>query len=183
MENLIAPCTKGLTYTTRNAQAIKCICIHRCGVGATSRDITLAFRDTTRFAPGSYTSGKHPYHLIITREGAIEQCLPISYVAPAALKRLNESGIHIALVGDMRASPPTPAQALALIELCGTLQTAFNWKLEVRGHTETAGSSNDPNKECPGAHLNLNGLRATLNEEYVLYLSPISALSQNGVVF
>lgn len=170
-----------MDYKTR-AMPPKLLCIHRCGVGAKASDIHLAYRDTTRFAAGYYTFGKFPYHFLITREGTIEQCLPLSYNAPAALKSLNTYGIHIALVGDMRKTPASHEQEVALIQLCHLLQNAYAWKLEVRGHTESPGSSLDPNKECPGKKLDLDHLREALDDERVYAMSPELILNTAGVV-
>lgn len=160
----------------------KLICVHRCGVGARANDIHLAYRDTTRWSAGYYTGGKFPYHFLILRDGLVEQCLPISYNAPAALKALNADGIHIALVGDMRNNPATAEQEVALVQLCHLLQNAYAWKLGVRGHTDTAGSSADPNKSCPGSKLDLDHLRETLDDERIYAISPEIILNNAGVI-
>jgi N-acetyl-anhydromuramyl-L-alanine amidase AmpD len=142
----------------------------------------LAFRNTTKFAAGYYTGGKFPYHLLITQAGTIEQCLPLSYNAPAAMSELNRTGIHIALVGDFRKEAPRNDQEVTLANLCHTLQLAYNWKLEIVGHTDKAGSSSDPNKECPGRKLDLDHLRETLDDERIAYFDPDSLLEEEGIV-
>lgn len=152
-------------------------------MGVSAHDTSLAFRDTRRYEPGSYTLGKFPYHALVLSDGRVQQCLPFSYIAPAALKRLNSDGIHVALLGDFRKTPVPLLQYDALAELCRLIQVAFNWGLEMRGHTDTVGSSSDPNKECPGQYLDVSALVKGLDAGKVAALSTEGFLLTQGLVF
>ena len=149
----IASCGQG-SYHRRHVQDIKGLVIHRIDVGRTASEVAKWFR-------GYPSIGKMPYTFFIRKDGTIEQALPLSYRAPAG-KILNDNFVHIALDGDFTKHPVTPDQALSLTKLATALCAGLD-TLHVQGHMETAGSSSDPKKECPGKHLNMKALR-----EYVI---------------
>lgn len=142
----------GSNCKRRSISAVKFLVIHRIGIGIDAEEIAAWYA-----ANPQYTGGKMPYHTIIKRDGTVEQAVSLNKVAPGATF-LNYNGIQIALVGDFRKAPPTPAQAEALVkvakELCNWMGTPA-----IVGHTEVQGASANPNKVCPGKHLNLSGLR------------------------
>lgn len=108
--------------------------------------------------------GKMAYHLIVKEDGKIEQALPLHYNAPGAIN-LNPNFIQVGVVGNFKKKPPTVAQGLALSRLCTSLCRVIG-TMDVRGHVETEGAYSDPSKQCPGEHLNMAGLRATVIKEY-----------------
>ncbi len=97
------------------------------------------------------TGGRFPYHFLIWKNGAVDQCVPLSIEAPGA-GVANETGIQVALAGDFRKAPPTPEQFEALHTLCSDL---VRWKPKLRlvGHTEDKARTADDKKICPGEHL------------------------------
>ena len=112
------------------------------------------------------TGRKVPYNIYIRKDGTIEQLVPFSRVAPGA-GVLNKTGIQVALCGDLRQYPPTPKQAMALGKVLQDLTSWLGKKAKIVGHTEVEGTSSDPTKECPGKHINLDGVRKLAEENYV----------------
>ena len=49
---------------------LKKVIIHKIGreLGATGPEIALAFRDTSKYAAGSYTGGQFPYNFVIRED-------------------------------------------------------------------------------------------------------------------
>lgn len=181
--NDIAACTSGMQYKLRDLKAVSDIVIHRCAVGATGRDSAKAFAQTGQFQAGYYTGGKFPYHFFVCRDGTVEQCVPLSFNAPAALPKLNKTGIHVAVCGNFRGYEPAVEQWQALIALCSELEKAFNYKLKLRGHTEESDASSSPNKQCPGRLLSMAALRTAVvsHDQNQLVLRPSTHLASLGV--
>lgn len=149
-------CIGDSEYPVRQRAAVHTIVVHRCGVGKGLAQAVAAYRDVKKHAAGWYTNGKWPYHFYVLPDGTIYDCLPLTFIAPAALKTLNRSGVHIALEGDFTKEKPTPAQAAALKGLVAFLRADLHRPtMPVRGHTDEAGASSDPNKQCPGHKLKL----------------------------
>lgn len=113
------------------------------------------FSDTRKFRPGSYTGGQHPYHVLVRTDGVVEQCLPLTVIAPHA-RGHNMHAIAIALAGDFRSRAPTPQQWHTLTQLAGVCMAAG---MTVSGHDELDGASADAKKECPGRYLDMADLR------------------------
>lgn len=105
--------------------------------------------------PGSYTSGLMPYGIIIKTDGEIQQAVAFSEQSPHA-KRWNTRGFGIGVVGDFRLHCPTAEQWISCIELGALLHA---WGCQEAGHTELDGSSNQPEKECPGQYFDMHALR------------------------
>jgi hypothetical protein len=170
-------------YKTRKISDISCLVLHHFGLADTARQMIKQFDDGRKYQPGYYTGRKTPYHFFIRKTGIIEQCLPLTFIGPAS-KKLNKPGIQIALAGDFTKDPPTPNQAIAVANLCIMLEDAFRGRLEVLGHTEQSGTSSDPEKNCPGHHLNLQGLRReiALKCKQVLFIKPEWILKEEGVI-
>lgn len=149
-------CIGDKEYPLRQRATINTIVVHRCGVAHGLGPSVAEFRKTEKHSAGWYTGGKWPYHFYVLPDGTVYNCLPLTYVAPAALASLNRSGVHIALEGDFRKLEPTPQQENSLLLLCQQLRAdLIRPNMPIRGHTDTAGSSSDPNKECPGKCLKL----------------------------
>jgi N-acetyl-anhydromuramyl-L-alanine amidase AmpD len=108
------------------------------------------------------TGYKFPYHFVIHKDGQVFQVVPLTKVAPGAIK-LNKCGVQICLIGDFRKHPPTPAQAKSLIDL-STYLYSIGAKT-ITGHTSVAGSSDDPDKICPGEHLVVAGILPSVREQ------------------
>jgi hypothetical protein len=66
----------------------------------------------------------------------------------------------VALLGDFRREPPTPAQRAILPCVCAALLAQLGRDVDaLHGHDELQGGSRDPDKECPGRHLSIDALR------------------------
>lgn len=91
-----------------------------------------------------YTGGAFPYHLIVRRNGTVEQCLPLD-VAGAHAVNYNRCSIGIAYVGEHDC---TAGQYRALIRACVSLVLYTRGALIV-GHSQLPGASHDPDKVCP----------------------------------
>ena len=156
INNIITRCDDGKPRS-RKFETVDKLIIHRIGesLGTTGEEIAEAFRDTSKWAAGSYTGGEMPYHFIIRKDGTIDQCLTLGDHAPHA-RRWNASGLAVALIGDFRKHAPTPEQWDALKRFCG-LWVLYGLKLY--GHTELPGGSKDPSKSCPGNMLDMDELR------------------------
>ena len=154
--NKICECDDGKPRS-RKFETVDKLIVHRIGesLGSTGAQIAEAFRDTSRWAAGSYTGGQMPYHFVIRECGTVDQCLTLGDHAPHA-RRWNASGLAVAVIGDFRSIAPTPEQWDALKSFCG-LWTLYG--LKVYGHDELPGGSKDPSKACPGKMLNMNSLR------------------------
>lgn len=136
-----------------------------------------------------YTGGKTPYTFLVDKKGVIYQCLEIRDIAPHA-RRWNVPAISIGIIGDLRKRSPTNQQYSNLVGFCALLcpfldidpLSEVDLEASVRlgpgqygrgykkapalgGHTEYPGSSSDPNKECPGANLNLQQFRVDVYSE------------------
>mgnify|MGYP003112647175 CR=1 FL=1 len=154
--NKIAECDDGKPKP-RKIQRIEKFVVHRIGdsLGETAEEIAVAFRDTSKYAAGSYTNAQQPYTWIIRKDGTIEQALAMTDTGPHA-KRWNTRSVSVALIGDFTKHKPTDAQWDSLVNLSvAMLRMGFT----IHGHTELPGSSGDLNKRCPGPHLNMEQLR------------------------
>jgi hypothetical protein len=144
----IAACKFGPWPATakRNPEVCEFLVLHRSDSGSTPELVAEFFSD-----PQHKTGRRMPYHFLIDSQGVVSQCVPLSIVAPGAVK-LNPAGIQIALDGDFRKKPPSVKQGLALVNLVAEL---LKWKpsLKVTGHTADDGATTTPGKICPGKHL------------------------------
>lgn len=153
----IALCTTGFPpQKTRLISNVDQLRIHRCE--GSLEQLAKDFKDTSRFAAGSYTGGQFPYHYHIDEAGVVAQCLPLTASSPGAIG-VNYRSIHIVVQGDFRKRAPTPAQAQALAAICAALSMVPQTPPEILGHTETEGTSKDVSKICPGKYLDLPALR------------------------
>ncbi len=147
----------------RDVSGVKYLVVHRSHLAETGEITAEWFKTHDEGGTGR----KIPYHIYIRKDGTIEQLVPFGRIAPGATS-LNKTGIQIALCGDLRQYPPTPKQAEALGKV---LQDLTSWlgKVRIVGHTEIPGTSSDPTKECPGKHLNMDGVRKLAEENYVAW--------------
>lgn len=140
------------------------------------------YRDTGKYRAGSYTDGQMPYTFVMLRDGTIDQCLPVRELGPHA-KRWSWPGVSLAVVGDHRRRQPPEDQWFAVIHF-STLWFAAG--LELHGHTELKGSSDDPLKRCPGEYLSMDVLRRVVARRALEIPSPEkarAALLRLGVIF
>jgi hypothetical protein len=133
---------------------------HRIGVGETAIEIAEWYKEHEDETDIHYM----PYTLVVMRQGAIEQALPLSAVSPHAAS-WNLTSLGVGVVGDFRERMPTPFQMEALLWLNLWLCQLFTWKLPAAGHmdvhTEGRPASGDPDKKCPGPFFSV----ADLNED------------------
>lgn len=131
--------------------------------------------------PGASTGGRDPYSLLVLADGSVDQLCEIGEVTPHAAQA-NIYALGIAMVGDMRARPPTPAQW----QTCVTLAALwYAWGLESQGHTMLDGASSDPGKVCPGSHFGLPQLRTASRSSEIAALTRYEAeaiLVEAGIV-
>lgn len=143
-------------YRGRPLPKITQVLIHRIEVGATAEE-TKQFFEKDR---PKWSGGKTPYHFLIQESGRIEQMVRLSQIGPHA-KKYNSSSIAIALVGDFRKKEPSKEQMKSLKLLATELMYHLSIK-KLWGHDELKGSSSDPNKKCPGKHIDMDDLRDTV---------------------
>jgi len=165
--------TNSAVYKRRKLDAIKSITVHRIkdrkDYFRWAGDLAYAFADTSKYAAGSYTGGKMPYHFFIDQWGNVHQMLSLDCIGPGA-RGINKQSVHIAVSGDFRKEHPTTAQLHSLKLLCVKLQLVLGVK-EVRGHTEKGFSGRMQaavGKQCPGQHLNMDALRTQITLALVL---------------
>jgi hypothetical protein len=107
-----------------------------------------------RFCRGGlahYTGGLFPYHLVVRRDGVIEQALPLD-VPGAHAVGVNHQSIGLAFIGDGDdPATPTTAQYAALIRCAVDL--VLLERCSMIGHTDITWASADPSKRCPGPGL------------------------------
>lgn len=169
IENWIAPSLDGVSVLNkyhRDPAIVRVQVIHRLDIGKLlpERGAEAAPDEVAAWFgahPEAHTACMMPYHFLVRRDGRVQQCLPVSIIGNAA-RKLNRNGVQIAVDGDFRYKPPSPAQALALTELCTILYQLG--MTTITGHTEQVGCSLDAKKECPGAHLVIDGLRLNVRD-------------------
>ena len=164
--NKITECDDGKPRM-REISKIDKVVVHKVGdsLGETGPEISRSFKDTSKYAAGSYTGGQMPYTFIIRKDGT----------SPHA-KRWNSSSVSVACIGDFTKHAPTNEQECALIDL---LTALAGYGLTIHGHTELPGSSSDPKKQCPGPHLDLNAMRNEV--KYKLETKRLEALLDVGI--
>ena len=155
--------------TVRDRSDIKGVVVHRIEVSQEDGAYTDSPHDTARFFTEhpigiQATGGSMPYPLLIDRDGQVTQMVPLAYVTPHA-KSHNPSTVGVACIGDFRTTPLSPAQRQALKMVCAQLLAVFDLETDtLRGHDELTEASSDPNKECPGHCLSMDGLRGEVKE-------------------
>lgn len=139
------------------------IVIHRIepDIGDAAEDFAEAFKDTHKYAAGSYTGGQMPYHFICFKDGRCEQALAIMDTGPHALV-WSQRAIAVAMVGNFHLNDtPTAEQWATTVNLCALL----GWWLgayQLNGHTELKNSTNDALKRCPGSGVSMDDLRSAV---------------------
>jgi len=143
-------------------QAIKHVVVHRTLPDGTAKDVHH------RFVHGDLrdvTGGQNPYHFVIESGGACVQVMALNEEGAHA-RMWNPCSLGVAIMRDMRKTPPDPRQYQTLLSL---LQYLCLWIGGVTGvvfgHDELRGASKDPDKECPGRHLDMMRLRSQLIAE------------------
>lgn len=143
----------------RRPDAVNMQVVHRSHLEPTAEETAARFADR---ALG--TGGKMPYHFMVEDDGTVKQCVPLSRIAPGALG-VNKVSVHIAVHGDLRKHAPTSEQLAALQQLCKDL-ACYIGNTNVQGHTEIAGGSRDPLKQCPGRHMDMVELRRVVGQDF-----------------
>lgn len=150
---------------TRTRDAIQGVVVHRIEVSqedSTYRDDpfdVLRFFREHPIGVGA-TGGDMPYPVLITPDGRVTQTLPLLRISPHAVRH-NPTTIGVAALGDFRREPPSALQREALVWVCAALLAQCQHEAPILfGHDELSEATRDPNKECPGRHLDMNALRA-----------------------
>ena len=169
-------------HKRRKLSDIGYIVVHRT-VDKPVAEVVEEFKDTAKYSAGYYTGGVFPYHFFIPYYGELVQCLPLTTIGPAALAKLNKTGIHVALGGDLRKKPPHIGQVIRLNHIASTLTNAWNGGLHLVGHTDDQANSKDPNKTCPGKYLSVAHVRGYIDQHLtnVCELSQEAALLRAGI--
>lgn len=139
---------------------VKYLVIHRLHLrrlGILDKDLDGAKIIEAFKNPKMKTKGRPPYHAVVKQDAGVEQMLPLA-VKGAHAVGYNWQSWGIAVVGDFTKEKPVEGQTEALLEVCRVLAVA-NSGLEIVGHTELPGASDDPNKVCPGEFLPLPWVR------------------------
>lgn len=106
------------------------------------------------------TGGQMPYAVLIEPDGTVTQALPLTRVAPHAVRQ-SPTTVGVGVIGDFRHRPPSEAQRAALRQVLVGLARQLGCAADaIAGHDELPGASRDPDKICPGSHLSLQVLRA-----------------------
>ena len=155
--NVIDQCDDGKPVE-RDLEGIDTIAVHRIGKSLGEDAVTICRRFIDDPKVAKYTGGEVPYTFIISDEGTIWQCLPVSEIGAHA-RRWNAQALGVACIGDFRKHEMPPVQHKKLIKLCAALQFGFPNELVVKGHDELPGGSSDPDKRCPGDKLDMNEVR------------------------
>jgi hypothetical protein len=134
--------------------------IHRIKVPGPHQDASAI----ARFDRNYPSLGRMAYHLVIHPNGLVEQALPFDRISPHC-RGYNGSHIAIGCVGDFRTYPMAAPQWLRLREILIWCSLFRGGVVDFFGHTEKKGTSDDPNKECPGRLVNLEGLRESVRLE------------------
>lgn len=156
-------------HEQRDPADIDCIVVHRVGVdhqtgvslGGDAESICAHFTgvDGTYPEVAEATGGKIPYTLMVGAEGQVWQTLRLADVGPHALSWSRHS-VGVACIGDFRTEPPTLQQRESCVELVSLLAQALGIDGHlIRGHSELAGGSSDPGKQCPGHRLSMAHIR------------------------
>lgn len=150
----------------RNAyEALTRLVVHRCSLSRVDppwNAVAIPDEQLTgpelarRFRRNPATGGAVPYHLLVLRNGNVEQLLPL-LARGAHAKGANASSVAIAYAG----YNPTPAQVRAIVRLA-LLLVVWRPPLAIVGHSQIPGSSADPGKVCPGEGCDLVSIRANV---------------------
>ena len=147
-----------LPSAKRDLSVITHIVVHRIDVGRSPEALADFFSDSKD------TGGRFPYHFFIAADGVVHQCVPLLRVAPAA-KKLNSYSVQIAVDGDFRKKKPTLAQYGVLVSFIADLLAKLPRNdVQIIGHTDEAGASNDPGKICPGKFLDTKALTLAVKD-------------------
>lgn len=154
---------------TREFTDVNSVVVHRIEVSQEDPSYSDTAAGVARFfaeheVGRQATGGQMPYPILIAADGSVVQTLPLDRVAPHARSH-NVSGIGVGCLGDFREREPPAAQLNALVEVCASLCRSFTIKPDaVSGHDELIDASHDPDKECPGRTISMDGLRSRVAE-------------------
>jgi N-acetyl-anhydromuramyl-L-alanine amidase AmpD len=144
----------GLTCPRRDLSKITTVLVHRIEDAENATDLAQFFRDHPE-----YTGGKMGYHILIQRDGVVEQAVEFARASQGAIVA-NPYSIQIACVGDLTKYPLTTSQQCSLLDTCVDLCEWIGYdKAQLKGHTEIPGATRDPKKDCPGKMLDMGELR------------------------
>lgn len=104
-----------------------------------------------------------PYHFAVAPDGRVAQFLDLDAVGAHAAGA-NDRSVAVALLGTFDHEPPSDEQHAALRRLLRTL-VAFYPRVVVEGHDDVNRRVLRVEKGCPGAHVDLAGIRAWLDEQ------------------
>lgn len=100
------------------------------------------------------TGGQVPYHILIRKNGDIEQALPLLKKG-AHCVGYNWQSWGVAVAGDFRGQEPTQDQIDSLDWILARMPNV-NAGLKIRAHDRMSGGSLDSTKVCPGPLLDLD---------------------------
>lgn len=103
------------------------------------------------------------YHYVIERDGRVVPGRGLDQPgAHCKAAGMNSKGIGVAVLGNLDAHPPLPAQQKALEELLRELMRRFGISPQgVLGHREVSGAATS----CPGRFMDLERLREAVSQE------------------
>ncbi len=157
VEDVTAACANA-NSTRRDIRRIHTLVLHRTDLSRNTPHNPHPISDLMLTGPelakrfrvrGLGTGGLTPYHFLVLVDGAVQQLLPLSVVGSHA-RDYNYASIAVAVVGaKLETQPPLHVQSDSLVRLVAVLR-GINGGLDVVGHTDLPGASEDPKKKCPG---------------------------------
>jgi len=155
------PLRRWTSARRRDLTEIRHLVVHRAGGPDWPR---LALPLVTALRPYWYRQ-RVPYWAFVEANGRVVVTQGLDVIGPHAGK-YNRPGLGIAVIGDFTREAPPEAQRQALLQLlqwcCERLELGAS---AVVGHSELGrDATKDPHKHCPGHLLDLDQLRADLED-------------------
>lgn len=155
------PLRRWTSERRRDAAEIRHLVVHRAGGPDWPR---LALPLVTALRP-YWPAQRVAYWALVESSGRVVVTQDLEVIGPHA-GRFNRAGLGIAVIGDFTREAPTEAQWQALLQLlqwcCERLELGA---AAVVGHSELGrDATKDPHKHCPGHLLDLDQLRADLED-------------------
>lgn len=171
--NLISKCVNG--GNPERTMSLSGLVLHRFGNEHIHDGVQVAELLRTLPEVGRCMS----YHFVIRRDGQIDQCLPLNRIGWHAMGH-SKRMIGVALLGDFRQHKPTQEQMDSVVWMVQRFGQLLG-RYDVVGHDELADGSKDPNKECPGKHLDV---RQVIRQAKILNKAAgFTKLREAGLVF
>lgn len=167
-------------WPTRVPEAVTGIVLHRFRMPNHMPDSAIDAYEVADFfeREPNWVGPRMPYHFVIPTDGRSQQALELDVIGFHA-KGKNDDSVGIAVIGDFTRHEPTKEQVAATHSLCQALD-AWIGAARIERHRPV----DDPAKDCPGRHMDVEGMRHRVKENRQV-LTPEDAerrLAELGVV-